>query len=438
MRRGTSTAHQRQRIRSGGWARHLTTAIVLSLACGALLTTSAGPKAPGKLEPDGAPDRQSDGPGVPPPLVWPAPPLGTGPFQFETAEERNIRVVVMTSRLQQPWSMAFLPDGDILVTERPGRLRVIRSGVLDPAPVAGVPEVRADGLQGLMDVALHPRFAENKWVYVTYHKPVGDRDGAVALARGVWNGRALTDVQDIFESNAIETEASRIAFGRDGMLYLTISAPGGGPHVIRSQDPDDYAGKVVRLHDDGSIPDDNPFAHRSGHKPGIYTSGHRNGHALAVNPETGDLWETEQGPNGGDEINILRAGRNYGWPTVSYGHQYFGPTISKRPWRKGTEPPTLFWMPSIGVTGMTFYTGDRFPAWRRNIFVGGLREGEVPRTGQLQRIVFNEHWQEIRRESLLRALHQRIRDVRQGPDGLLYVLTAENHGALLRIEPAAH
>jgi aldose sugar dehydrogenase len=168
----------------------------------------------------------------------------------------------------------------------------------------------------------------------------------------------------------------------------------------------------------------------------VYSLGHRNGHSLAVNPETGELWETEQGPNGGDEINIIKPGRNYGWPRVSYGRQYFGPYISVRPWRKGTEQPALFWMPSIGVTGMTFYTGDRFPAWKRNVFVGGLREGEIPQTGQLQRIVFNDSWQEIRRESMLRDLHQRVRDVRQGPDGLLYVLTAEKDGALLRIEPA--
>ena len=222
------------------------------------------------------------------------------------------------------------------------------------------------------------------------------------------------------------------------MLYMTVSAPGGGPHVMRSQNPDDYAGKVVRLRDDGSIPEDNPFVHRAGYKPGVYTLGHRNGHSLVVNPETGELWATEQGPNGGDEINVIKAGKNYGWPNVSFGRHYFGPYVSERPWRRGTKQPALFWMPSIGVTGMTFYTGDRFPAWKRNAFVGGLREGEVPRTGQLQRIVFNDKWQEIRREPMLRDLHQRIRDVRQGPDGLLYVLTAENDGALLRIEPATH
>lgn len=416
--------------------RHWLKALSFSLA--GLLTVTAAPAPGGKLEPDGAPDRQSDGPGVPTPIVWPAPPLGDGPFPLETAEERNLRLVVVTKELEQPWSIAFLPDGSMLVTERHGRLRIIRHGHLDPASVAGVPEVKAEGLQGLMDIALHPRFSENHWIYLTYHKPVGSSDGAVTLARGTWDGKALTDVRDVFESNAVETEASRVAFGRDGKVYMTISAPGGGPHIARSQDPNDYAGKVVRLNDDGTIPSDNPFVGRAKHKPGVFTLGHRNGHALGVNPDTGELWATEQGPNGGDELNILRAGKNYGWPIVSYGRQYYGPYISARPWRKGFEQPTLYWTPSIGVTGMTFYTGDRFPAWKGNVFVGGLREGEVPRTGQLQRIVFNDRWQELRREPMLRELHQRIRDVRQGPDGLLYVLTAENHGALLRIEPADH
>jgi glucose/arabinose dehydrogenase len=400
----------------------------------ALLIASARPSPTDRLEPDGAPSRATDGPGVPPPIVWPAPPLAKGPFRIESAEERNLRVVVVARGLQQPWSVAFLPDGDLLITERPGRLRVVRKGVLDPRPIAGLPDIRADGLQGLMDVVLHPQFAENRWVYLTYHKPEGD-DGAVTVARGTWNGAALVGIRDFFESHAVRTEASRVTFGRDGMLYVSVGAPGGGPEVSRSQDPNDYAGKVVRLRDDGSIPPDNPFVHRSGYQPAVYSLGHRNGHALVVNPETGDLWQTEQGPNGGDEVNIIKAGGNYGWPEVSYGRQYFGPYVSAQPSRPGMEPPALFWMPSIGVTGMTFYTGDRFPAWRGNAFVGGLREGEIPRTGQLQRIVFNEAWQELRRESLLRDLHQRIRDVRQGPDGLLYVLTAEDDGAVLRIEP---
>jgi glucose/arabinose dehydrogenase len=285
-----------------------------------------------------------------------------------------------------------------------------------------------------MDIALHPDFKDNKWVYLAYHKPTEDGGGQTVLARAVWNGSALVDAQDIFESGATETEASRIAFGRDGMVYMSISAPG-SEQIKRSQNLRDYAGKTVRLKDDGTIPNDNPFVGRSGIKPAIYTSGHRNGHGLAINPETGELWETEQGPNGGDEINILRPGANYGWPLVSYGRNYWGGRISAHPFLSGTEDPIVVWLPSIGVTGMTFYTGDRFPHWKRNLFVGGLREGGVPGTGQIQRIVFSEQWDELRREPLLVELKQRIRDIRQGPDGLLYVLTAEEDGALLRIEP---
>jgi len=415
--------------------RFFTAALFATVFVTLTVTAKPRPDAPMNLEPDGAPSRVGDGPGVPPPIAWPAPKLGHGPFPLETAEERSIRVVVVADGLQQPWSIAFLPEGDMLVTERAGRLRVIRDGRLDGEPVGGVPQVHAEGLQGLMDVVLHPRFDENHWVYLTYHKALPNGQGAVTLARGTWNGRSLIDVREIFESNAMDTEASRVAFGRDGMLYMSISAPGGAQDGQRAQDPSDYAGKIVRLRDDGTIPGDNPFVHRAGYKPAVFTLGHRNGHALAVNPETGDLWETEQGLNGGDELNILKPGRNYGWPVVSYGKQYFGAAVSPDPVKKGMESPTMFWSPSIGVTGMTFYTGDRFPAWKRNVFVAGLREGEVPRTGQLQRLVFNDHWQELRREPLLREFHQRIRDVRQGPDGLLYVLTAENNGAVLRIEP---
>ncbi len=316
----------------------------------------------------------------------------------------------------------------------------------NPTPVAGLPEVRAQGIQGLMDVVVHPRFAENRWVYLSYHKPFAVPgatapgggpliEGESVLARGTWDGKALTDVRDIFRSGATRTESSRIGFGRDGMLYMSISASGTGPDVLRSADPNDYAGKTVRLKDDGTIPPDNPFAGKPGHKPGIYTLGHRNGHSMALNPETGQFWVTEMGPDGGDEINILKPGADYGWPYVSFGRNYMGPRISATPAKEGTELPWVTWVPSISVTGGTFYTGDRFPGWRRNFFVGGLREGETPRTGQLQRIEFNERWEEVRREPLLRDLHQRIRDVRQGPDGLLYVVTGENPGAVLRIEP---
>ena len=239
----------------------------------------------------------------------PDPVLGDGPFVVESAvpAHRNLRVVVM-AKFQQPWSIAFLPDGNIFVTERPGRLRIIRNGVLDPNPVPGGPRVHAQGLQGLMDVVLHPRFAENKWVYIAYHKPVPNPDapptasgapamaGATTLMRGTWNGSALVDVKDIFESGATRTESSRIGFGRDGMLYMSISASGTGPDVFRSADPNDYAGKTVRLRDDGTIPPDNPFVNKPGYKPAIYTLGHRNGHSMALNPETGRVLGHRAGP----------------------------------------------------------------------------------------------------------------------------------------------
>ncbi len=374
---------------------------------------------------------------APPAIVWSTPELPKGPVDFESAEERTLRVEPVANHLEQPWSVAFLPDGTLLITERAGRLRIVRNGRLDSRPIAGVPDVQTGGprgLQGLMDVVLHPQFAQNHWVYLTYHKPTSDGGGAATVMRATWDGSALVDGRDIFESGAVDTEASRVAFDRHGMMYVSISAPG-SPQVRRSQDPNDYAGKIVRLRDDGTIPSDNPFVKRAGYKPGIYTMGHRNGHGIAMNPETGEMWQTEQGPSGGDEVNVLRPGRNYGWPIVSFGRDYWGAKISTRPFRTGMEDPSIVWLPSIGVTGMTFYMGNRFPHWQRNLFVGGLREGGVPRTGQIQRIVFNDSWQELRREPMLMELGQRIRDVREGPDGLLYVLTAEDDGALLKIEP---
>jgi len=287
-----------------------------------------------------------------------------------------------------------------------------------------------------MDVVLHPRFADNHFVYLSYHRPKGDA-GETVLARGKWENGALVDVKDIFETGAVGTEGSRIGFARDGMLHMTVSAPGTGPDVVRSQNPQDYAGKTIRLRDDGSIPPDNPFVNDKRYLPAIYTLGHRNGHSMTLNPWTGELWVTEQGPDGGDEINILKPGGNYGWPLVSYGRTYPGPRVSASPVLEGTEQPVVFWVPSIAVTGMTFYQGNVFTAWRRSAFVGGLRQGEVPHTGQMQRIEFNDKWEEIRREPMLRELDQRIRDVSEGPDGLLYVLTAEApDGAVLRIEPA--
>jgi len=379
-------------------------------------------------------------PTAPPAIIWPSPPLADGPIVLDTGIQHQIRLIV-TKGLNQPWSMAFLPDGGILITERPGRLRIVRNGVLDPKPIAGLPQIQAQRLSGLMDLALHPRFNDNKLVYFTYHKPAGDNTakngnnaGIITLARGRWDGTALADVRDIF--SAIQGgNASRIVFGKDGMLYMTVGI-GDPPEAARAQDPNDLAGKVLRLRDDGSVPPDNPFVGRTGYRPEIFTMGHRNALGLAVQPDNGAIWECENGPNGGDEINILRPGKNYGWPIVSYGRFYLGPRVSEIPWREGMEPPLVFWVPAIAVSGMTFYTGDKFPNWKNNVFVGGMRQGEVPRSGHLERIDFNDKWEELHRESMLRELEQRIRDVRQGPDGFLYVLTAENDGALMRIEPS--
>ncbi len=370
-----------------------------------------------------------------PPVGVPVPPLGAGPWVFDTAEQHKIRVSVVTKGLSHPWALAFLPDGDILVTERPGRLRIVRRGVLDPHAISGVPQVRTDGNGGLMDVALHPRFADNHFVYLTYTKSVGNGMGAPALARGRLEAGALTDVRDLLVTDAYEGNSGlngRVVFGRDGKVYMST----GGNVGNVSQDPTSLRGKILRLNDDGSVPPDNPFVGQAGHRPEIYTLGHRNTLGLIVHPETGVLWNHENGPNGGDEINIILQGRNYGWPVVSFGRNYPGARISEHPTREGMESPLVVWLPAIAVAGMAVYTGDQFPAWRGNVFVGSLREGGIPGTGHLQRIVFNARTEELRRESMLTELRQRIREVREGPDGFLYLLTDEDDGALLRIEPA--
>ena len=371
----------------------------------------------------------------PPPIGLPVPPLGAGPFSFDTAEHQKIRVTVVTKGLSHPWSLAFLPDGGLLVTERAGRLRVIRNGVLDSTPIAGVPPVRTEGNGGLMDVALHPRFAENRLVYLTYTKLVERDKGTPTLARGRLEAGALVDVQDLLVPDAFAGNSGlngRLVFGRDGMVYMST----GGNIGKVAQDPASLRGKILRLRDDGSVPPDNPFVGRAGYRPEIYTLGHRNTLGLIVHPDTGAVWNNENGPNGGDEINIILPGCNYGWPIVSFGRDYPGPRVSEHPTREGMESPLVSWIPSVAVAGMAVYTGDRFPAWKGNVFVGALRTGEIPGTGHLERIVFNARTEELRRESMLTELRQRIREVRQGPDGLLYLLTDEDDGAVLRIEPA--
>jgi len=356
---------------------------------------------------------------------------------FQTAEHPEVRLVVVTRGLAHPWSMAFLPDGRLLVTERAGRLRIIRDGVLEPAPVSGLPSVHAVGLAGLMDVALHPEFAENRYIYFTFSKPGAD-GVRVALARGQLDGLVLREVRELFTSDLLSggTAASRLVFGGDGSLWMTVGgAFGANTGGLRAQDPNDTVGKVVRLTDDGRVPSDNPFVGRLGYRPEIYSLGHRNQLGLTVHPETGLIWEHENGPLGGDEVNILKAGGNYGWPVVSHSREYAGGRVAARTWQEGMEAAEIVWLPAIAPSGMVFYDGTQFPAWKGNLFVGALRMGGIRNTGHLQRIVFNERGEEARRESLLVELRQRIRDVRQGPDGLLYLLTDADNGSVLRIEP---
>ena len=369
----------------------------------------------------------------PPPLGVPVPPLGAGPWIFDTAEQHKVRVSVVASGLSHPWAIAFLPRGDLLVTGRAGRLRIVRDGVLDPNDIAGVPEVRTDGNGGLMDVAVHPRFGDNRLIYLTYTKHAEDGRGSPALARGRLENNSLTDVRDLLVTEAFDGNSGlngRVAIGRDGKVYMSTGGRVGAIAEVGrgAQDPMSLRGKILRLNDDGSVPTDNPFVGQANYRPEIYSLGHRNQLGLMVHPETGMLWNHENGPNGGDEINIILPGRNYGWPVVSFGRLYPGARVSGHPTREGMESPLVVWLPAIAVAGMAVYTGDRFPAWKGNVFVGSLREGGIPGTGHLQRIVFNDTTEEIRRESMLQELRRRIREVRQGPDGLLYLLTDEDDG----------
>jgi glucose/arabinose dehydrogenase len=352
--------------------------------------------------------------------------------------------VVPTKGLVRPWALAFLPGGDILITERGGRLRLVHNGVLDPQEIAGMPAVLHHRAFGLMDIALHPRFAENHLVYFTYSKPkAGETDVAsAALLRARYDGgHTLSNVQDVFVSNAFTDQASmsRMVFGRDGKIYMAIGMthPGKFGSPQDAQDPASHGGKVLRLNDDGSAPVDNPFAGRPGHKPEIYAFGIRNALGLIVHPQTGEIWDTENGPFGGDEINVIQAGKNYGWPVISYGRSYSGertggtgPTLAE-PCAPGMEQPFLFWNPSIAAAGIVIYTGERFPQWKGHIFVGAMRGNQLQRVTIDAKGLPQRPW-----ESMLTELKQRIREVRQGPDGLLYLLTDEDAGALLRIEPA--
>ena len=359
----------------------------------------------------------------------------------------QIRVVTVATGLFHPWSLAFLPDGSLLVAERDGRLRMIRNDRLMPETVWTSPTPPGQTQDSLHSVVVHPRFADNGLVYVSYPKP-GPRGNTLAIARGHLKGATLSEVKEIFEADAWETSgnlAGRMLFGPDETLYVTVGdrdrlcCTGTEDNSLRmkAQSLDNHVGKTLRLKDDGGVPADNPFVGKAGAKPEIFTYGHRNGYGLAFNPQTRELWQAEIGPMGGDEVNILIAGHNYGWPLVSTGRNYTGTLVSDQPWaRPGMDNPRIHWVPSISPSSIMFYTGDKFPKWKDSLFVGALT------TRQLQRVAFGQPSQAERREALLLPLNIRVRDVQQSPDGYIYVATEQasgrgaSDGMVLRIEPS--
>lgn len=349
--------------------------------------------------------------------------------QTYKSDEHSFRVVQMVKGLEQPWSLAFLPDGRMLVTEKAGRLRVVANGKLEPQPIAGLPRVTVHGQGGLHDVVLHPDFAKNALVYLAYAARGEDGVGT-ELARGRLAEGRLEDVQVLFRQSPKGRTGNhfggRIVFDRAGYVYLTLGDRGEMP---RAQRPDDHAGSVIRLHDDGRVPDDNPFVGKPGWKPEKFDLGHRNQQGAALHPLTGVLWTHEHGPQGGDEVNIIRAGANYGWPVITYGVNYgIGTKIGEGTAKPGMEQPIHYWVPSIAPSGMAFYTGDRFPRWKGNLFVGALRDQMLVRL-QL------DGEKVVKEERLLKNALGRIRDVRTGPDGLIYLLTDESNGVLARLDP---
>lgn len=361
-------------------------------------------------------------------------PLPDGPFHYRTAEGMDIRVEVL-ARLEYPMAMTFLPNGDMLVVTRRGELHRLDKGASETRLIEGGPEGVFFGESGdpgtahaYVDVVLHPDFASNQLIYLTYNKPSDNGGRVLALGRGRWTGERLEGFEDVWVAHAGVAGVSRMAFAADGTLIFTTS--GAGPQNLSSA-----GGKVLRVNDDGSIPADNPFVGDANARDDVYSFGHRGSLGLAIHPTTGAIWQNENGPNGGDEINIIRPGGNYGWPYVSLGRTYQGPWQSERPRHDLFEPPVVYWMPAIAPSGMLFYTGDALPAWKGDIFVGALRTGEIPGTGHLERILINQDMEELRRETLLYDLRQRVRDVRQGPDDYIYLVTEERDGAILRIVP---
>ncbi|MCG7893556.1 MAG: PQQ-dependent sugar dehydrogenase [Candidatus Thiodiazotropha taylori] len=345
-------------------------------------------------------------------------------------EKQAIGYEIVTQQLANPWAMAFLPDGAMLITEKNGKLRYLdASGKLDPIPIQGLPEIRSHGQGGLLDVTLHPQFESNRYIYISYAERTGNRYGTTVM-RGKLKNHALEEPEVIFRlSNKTKSRhhfGSRLVFDNQGFLFITLGDRGDGP---RAQDLTDHAGSLIRLHDDGRIPRDNPFIDDAQVKPEIYSYGHRNIQGAALHPVSGSLWTHEHGPQGGDEINIPNAGRNYGWPIITYGVNYvIGTKIGEGTHKAGMEQPVHTWIPSIAPSGMAFYTGEQFPHWKGNLFVGSLKFQQLVRLEIDNDKITHE-------ERLLTDELGRIRDVRQGPDGMLYLLTDERNGKLVRVIP---
>jgi glucose/arabinose dehydrogenase len=359
------------------------------------------------------------------------------------SEHHSFRVTTVAEGLNNPWGIAFLPGGDILITERPGRLRIVREGALLAAPVGGVPTVWARGQGGLLDVVPHPAFASNRLIYLSYSKPNADGDEATtAVVRGRFDGANLTDVEEIFEAKAWGRGGnhfgSRLAFDRDGYLFITVGDRGASPMIEDrtqhpSQDPTNHQGTVLRLHDDGRVPSDNPYVGHATYLPEIWSWGHRNPQGLAIDPVTNQVWSSEHGPQGGDELNLVLPGKNYGWPVVGLGVQYGGAQIHDAAQGPGMEDPVHAWVPSIATSGHMIYSGDAFPQWKGNTFIGGLA-GE-----QIARLVI-ENGRVVSEETLLRGSVGRIRDIRQSLEGFIYLAIDDRRGgetAIVRLVPVS-
>ncbi len=346
------------------------------------------------------------------------------------SEKHAFRATTLASGLENPWSVAFLPDNRMLVTERAGRLRILDPNFkLDPKPIEGLPEIMARGQGGLFDVVLHPDYLRNGWIYWAYSAP-GAGGWGTALARGKLRGHQMTEVQVLFtmepKTRSGQHFGGRIVFDQSGMLYLTLGDRG---DKDRAQDLNDHAGSVIRLHDDGRVPVDNPFALKNNAKPEKWTLGNRNIQGAAIHPQSGALWTHEHGPQGGDEINVMRAGRNYGWPVITYGVNYgSGSKIGEGQTKAGMEQPLHMWVPSIAPSGLAFVNSDKFPHWKGNLLIGALRDQSLVRLELDGEKV-------LREERMLKGQLGRIRDVRMGPDGLVYLLTDSTQGALIRLEP---